>query len=60
MAETIDINAHLMSIKCVDKDIEKPNNVLRYRLNPLDDFSADKFTLTDNILTVSMELLSLK
>lgn len=60
VAETIEINAHLMSITCVDKDIKEPNNVLRYKLNPLDDFSKDKFTLTNNILTVSMELFSLK
>lgn len=57
VAETIEINAHLMSITCVDKDIKEPNNVLRYKLNPLDDFSKDKFTLTNNILTTGPEYL---
>ncbi|KAM5172027.1 cadherin-related family member 3-like [Mantella aurantiaca] len=55
VAETIDINAHLMSIKCVDKDIEKPNNVLSYKLNSLDDYSKNKFTLINNILTTGPE-----
>ncbi|XP_072255149.1 cadherin-related family member 4-like [Pyxicephalus adspersus] len=51
VAETIAINTYLMTIKCVDKDIKEPNNVLQYKLNSFDGFSANKFTLTNNILT---------
>ncbi|KAM4038448.1 cadherin-related family member 4-like [Anomaloglossus baeobatrachus] len=50
VAETTPINSPLLQIKCVDKDLEEPNNVLNYKMNPLDEFSAKKFTLTGNTI----------
>ncbi|XP_069621251.1 cadherin-related family member 4-like [Ranitomeya imitator] len=50
VAETTAINSPLLQIVCVDKDIEEPNNVLSYKMNPLDEFSAKKFTLIGNTI----------
>ncbi|KAM4748910.1 cadherin-related family member 4-like [Rhinophrynus dorsalis] len=52
VAETITANTILLSIMCSDKDLESPNNVLKYKLNKLDEFSAPKFALTDNKITI--------
>ncbi|KAM4676067.1 cadherin-related family member 4-like [Discoglossus pictus] len=50
--ETIPINTLLLSVVCVDKDLDPPNNVLKYKMTNLDSYSADKFKLTDNKLTI--------
>ncbi|KAM3926852.1 cadherin-related family member 4-like [Leptodactylus fuscus] len=57
VAETTAINTTLLQIICVDKDLEKPNNVLNYRLKPLDEFSTKKFTLTGNTIICGPESL---
>ncbi|XP_063783018.1 cadherin-related family member 4-like isoform X2 [Pseudophryne corroboree] len=51
VAETTPINTQLLQINCMDKDKDKTNNVLQYKMKPLDDFSANKFNLTNNIIT---------
>ncbi|XP_075715530.1 cadherin-related family member 4-like [Rhinoderma darwinii] len=48
--ETTVINSTLLQIICVDKDLEEPNNILNYKMNPLDVFSVNKFTLIDNTI----------
>ncbi|XP_056425829.1 cadherin-23-like [Hyla sarda] len=50
VAETTPINSPLLQIICVDRDLEEPNNVLNYKLNLPDEFSADKFTLIGNTI----------
>ncbi|XP_069813826.1 cadherin-related family member 4-like [Dendropsophus ebraccatus] len=50
VAETTAINSPLLQITCVDRDLDKPNNVLNYELNPVDEFSANKFTLIGNTI----------
>ncbi|XP_072003377.1 cadherin-related family member 3-like [Engystomops pustulosus] len=57
VAETTAINSTLLQIICVDKDLEEPNNVLNYSLNPLDEFSAKKFTLKGNTIISGPESL---
>ncbi|MEE6481442.1 hypothetical protein FKM82_012868 [Ascaphus truei] len=52
VAETIAIGTLLLPLECWDKDLTNPNNVLKYKMNILDRFSADKFTLTDNKVTI--------
>ncbi|XP_078503931.1 cadherin-related family member 4-like [Lissotriton helveticus] len=51
LPETTPVNTSLLHLKCWDDDILAPNNVLSYAMDT-DDYSAGKFQLVDNEVTI--------